>query len=206
MDYKEKLRLAKEALDSGSYDKETIEYIFPELKESDDERIRIWIRKELESKYVVDNIVNNVMADKALAWLEKQGEHAKFRDSIQVGDEVTRNQDGMLVNLSQLNRVAKKDEKQGDDKVEQKPWSEEDEIIVDVLYAYTEKANQNGCPNDAKRIETAINKLKSLRPQSTWKPSIAQLNALSIVSKGNSPDDIEAIVSLYNDLKKLREE
>ena len=37
-----------------------------------DERIRKWIKKELESKYVVDNIVNNVIADKALAWLEKQ--------------------------------------------------------------------------------------------------------------------------------------
>jgi len=44
-------------------------------KESEDERIRKWIKKELESKYVVDNIVNNVMADKALAWLEKQGEN-----------------------------------------------------------------------------------------------------------------------------------
>jgi len=47
---------------------------FPELKESDDEKIRKWIRKDLESKYVVNNIVNNVMADKALAWLEKQGD------------------------------------------------------------------------------------------------------------------------------------
>ena len=45
-----------------------------------------------------------------------------------------------------------------------------------------------------------------LRPQKQWKPSIAQLNALSIVSKGNAPDDIEAIVSLYNDLKKLMED
>ena len=40
MDYEKKLALAKEALDSGSYDKETIEYIFPELRESEGERIR----------------------------------------------------------------------------------------------------------------------------------------------------------------------
>lgn len=40
MEYEKKLKLAKEALDSGSYDRETIEYIFPELKESKDERIR----------------------------------------------------------------------------------------------------------------------------------------------------------------------
>jgi hypothetical protein len=49
----------------------------------------------------------------------------------------------------------------------------------------------------------ADNWLKSLRQRCAWKPSIAQLNALSIVSKGNAPDDIEAIVSLYNDLKEL---
>ena len=40
MNYEEKIRLAKEALNSGSYDKETIEYIFPEIKESKDEKIR----------------------------------------------------------------------------------------------------------------------------------------------------------------------
>lgn len=45
--------------------------------------------------------------------------------------------------------------------------------------------------------------LKSLKERYTWKPSVAQLNALSIVSKGYVSDDIEAIVSLYNDLKKL---
>ena len=122
MDYEEKYKEALERAKQFSEkpyledSKGIVEYIFPELKESEDERIRIWIRKELESKYVVDNIVNNVMADKALAWLEKQGEHNKFRDSIQVGDKVTRNEDGVLVNLSQLNRVAKKDEKQGEQK------------------------------------------------------------------------------------------
>ena len=362
--YKEAIERAKEIIECSKSDSKEVRMVlsfFPELAESGEERIR---------KSLIDMLKNDEKCYlKEIAWLEKQGEHAKFRNKIQIGDKVTRNQDGMLVNLSQLNRVAKKDEKQGeptdipadavldsnkdgliadtiqskpkfkvgdwiidvqgvstnqiigyeddsyliktscsqfylpiklteknyhlwtiqdakagdvlvDDnlpfifkkidankysyaycgislhdgfkietggiygewtwmqdikpatkeqrdllfqkmkeagyewdaekkelkKVEQKPWSEEDEIIVDVLYAYTEKANQNGCPNDAKRIETAINKLKSLRPQSTWKPSIAQLNALSIVSKGNSPDDIEAIVSLYNDLKKLREE
>ena len=54
--------------------------IFSELRESEDERIRKWIRKELESKYVVDNIVNNVMADKALAWIEKQADTQKKID------------------------------------------------------------------------------------------------------------------------------
>lgn len=62
--------------------KKAAEFIFPELKESEDEKIRKWIRKELESKYVVDNIVNNRMADKAFAWLEKQGEQKPIDEYV----------------------------------------------------------------------------------------------------------------------------
>lgn len=40
MGYEEKLNLAKKALEYGSYDKSTIEYIFPELKESEEERVK----------------------------------------------------------------------------------------------------------------------------------------------------------------------
>jgi hypothetical protein len=81
MDDKERLRLAKEALGSGSYDKETIEYIFPELKESDDERIRKIISDILlidndEMREILD--ANNVLMQDIDAWLEKQGEKDKL--------------------------------------------------------------------------------------------------------------------------------
>jgi hypothetical protein len=78
-------------------------------KESKDERIR----KELIGYFTGwsdKHLFRGFKAEQILTWLEKQGEHKKFRDSIQVGDEVTRNRDGVIVNLSQLNRVAKKDE------------------------------------------------------------------------------------------------
>ena len=102
------------------------EEIFPELKESEDERIRKaihiyldWLdgRKDYAPKgeYTIKDMI---------AWIEKQGKHQKFRDSIQVGDKVTRNKDGVLVNLSQIKRVAKPAEEQGEqkpaDKVEPK--------------------------------------------------------------------------------------
>lgn len=121
-------RAKKELSVCGSQDCDAARQIFrliPELAESEDENIKKWIKKELESKYVVDNIVNNVMADKALAWLEKQGQHAKFINNIQIGDKVTRNQDGVLVNISQLNRVAKHA-----DKVEPK-FHENEWVVVD---------------------------------------------------------------------------
>ena len=53
-------------------DQEALETLIPELKESDDERIRKWIKKEIEYKYVVEGIVNSKQADEALGWLEKQ--------------------------------------------------------------------------------------------------------------------------------------
>lgn len=82
--------------------------VFPELAESEDEKIM----KELI------RIVDGYFSDKTsqqrkayIAWLEKQGEHYNFRQKIQVGDQVTRNEDGVLVNLSQLKRVAKPEQK-----------------------------------------------------------------------------------------------
>ena len=69
MDYEKKLALAKEALDSGSYDKETIEYIFPELKESEDEKIRKELIKETKGCEV--RLFEAVTNDEFVAWLEK---------------------------------------------------------------------------------------------------------------------------------------
>lgn len=69
--YDEAIKLAKEILNSGSYDEETIEYVFPELKESEDERIRkelIGLVKEIKAqplKRLEDY-------DAYIAWLEKQ--------------------------------------------------------------------------------------------------------------------------------------
>lgn len=69
MNYEEKLNLAKEALKSGSYDKETIEYIFPELKESEDERIRKEIIKAIHN-YAFR--LEEKIPTEWLDWLEKQ--------------------------------------------------------------------------------------------------------------------------------------
>lgn len=48
------------------------ENIFPELEESEDERIRKWLIAQLQIK-IGDNATLNNMIYKAIAWLEKQG-------------------------------------------------------------------------------------------------------------------------------------
>ncbi len=118
--YDEAIEKAKKVLlDCTPEEQNVVEYIYPELKESEDEKLRKQVVYAINQLHVCE-----CTKDKLKSWLEKQEQHKKFRDSIQVGDKVTRNEDGVLVNLSQLSRVAKKDEKQGEqkpaDKVEHK--------------------------------------------------------------------------------------
>lgn len=97
MDYKEKLRLAKEALESGSYDKDTIEYIFPELKESKDERNIKDLIDELKGSLRAANCQNDAcggghekriaLLEWGIAWLEKQGE-SKPIGKLQLSEEL----------------------------------------------------------------------------------------------------------------------
>lgn len=139
---------------------EDLENTFPELKESEDERIRkelLDFCKNRAENYPNDPKYKNISS--WIAWLEKQNslmkclqianarigelieenyylkekqcEHAKFRDSIQVGDKVTRNEDGVLVNLSQLKRVAKPAEVQG----KQKPVEPQQDMLSQEKYA-----------------------------------------------------------------------
>ena len=85
-----------------------VQDFFPELVESEDEGIRKAIGYAIgQSTHSDGTLINGVSSEEALAWLEKQEEHANFRNKIQVGDKVTRNEDGVLVNLSQLKRIAK---------------------------------------------------------------------------------------------------
>jgi len=110
----------------------TLEEIFPELAESNDEKIRKALIGELNTYFDKDTKIDGFSIERIIAWLEDQGQHYKFRNGIQIGDKVTRNDAGVLVNLSQLKRVAKPNEKQA----EQKPaWSEEDERMFNSCCA-----------------------------------------------------------------------
>lgn len=128
-----------------------------ELKESDDEKIRKEIIHVFKGQ---TSFTSEECAKKYIAWLEKQGEHAKFRESIQVGDNVTRNEAGQLVNLSQLERIAKPRE-------QKLSCSEEDEKMLKSCITILEQTN-------VARNEWPINEaeddwLKSIKPR--WKPS-----------------------------------
>ena len=82
MEKKEKVKAYGEDIErtEKSYGKRIAEEIFPELKESEDEKIRRWIIDDI--KYNINNEFNNSKytkeAKKAIAWLEKQGKQKQL--------------------------------------------------------------------------------------------------------------------------------
>lgn len=97
--YKDALERAKgllEGMDEGDYFASSgdIENIFPELKESEDERIRKGLIKAVSGILKGNTLYGtDVTREEALAWLEKQGKqtHAKLCQS-----EVTKTSDQEL--------------------------------------------------------------------------------------------------------------
>ena len=128
--HEETLKIARNLIEKDPSLTDWVISKFPELKESEDERV--W-RELIEGfkRYDDGALFNGCLVREIIAWLEKQGEHANFRNKIQIGDKVTRNEDGVLVNLSQLKRVAKKDEKQGEKKPADKQFTPEQAGVLD---------------------------------------------------------------------------
>ena len=179
---------------SGTIFADDVRKIFPELKESEDE-LMIQYFKDLAPFDKADELYEKYgfSHKDAIAWLEKQGEHANFLSKIQAGDKVTRNEDGVLVNLSQLNRVANK---QGEQK--HAAWSKEDEKQARQI----ERIVHDGCTQ--KLQKQIADWFESLKERYTWKPSEEQMNTLeyymhTLVCNEHK----EVLFGLYADLKKL---
>lgn len=78
-------------------------------------------------------------------------------------------------------------------------WSKEDERLLNNMIIVIKDYY-----ND-KDAQSLISWLKSLKPQSQWKPSDEQMATLYKYAEQNNYDG-SILTSLYNDLKKLREE
>ena len=77
--YKEALERAKTLYENanGMILKKWVEQVFPELRESEDERIRKWIINDIRynmDNETLENSEYKKQGEKAIAWLEKQGE------------------------------------------------------------------------------------------------------------------------------------
>ena len=171
--YKEALERAKDMLSYKEVRREDMEYLFPELKESEDEKIR----KEL----IEFTKTRGGFKQEWIAWLKKQSERKpdlyplcttvkeKIRTYIAnnfITDEVVKTDVKSIVRAMEEGvRLGKEENKS--------TWSEEDENRFKNLIELIEQSNEGkGTKEDFIKF---INRLNSLRPR-TGMPSDEQMN------------------------------
>lgn len=85
MTQEEKLEKAKELYPTANADQRyVLECLFPELAESEDERIRKAIKYCIKQGFIGYGKIENVTPDECLAWLEKQGEQRNKINSCKI--------------------------------------------------------------------------------------------------------------------------
>ena len=224
------------------------EYIFPELKESDDERIRKAIYSALQylERELSWDALGGVDILDAYAWLEKQSEEkpAECKEkkyskcyvyNLPHNDEMCEQcefnpknrkpaewseEDEVKINrivacLENLN-VADNDillkdvdwlKSLKDRFVPQskQEWSEEDESNISELCSFIIETYRT---EDASKLVIWLKSIEDrLQHQSTWKPSEEQMMQLGWIARQNAHNiPGKELMSLYQDLKKLREE
>ncbi len=162
--------------------------LFPELKESKDDKIRKWLictLKSLNNSPVQIDGAYEMMLP-AIAWLEKKGEkkpieevngddygidglwHAQRILKKTLGDvEGYQSDDGILEHKAAITAIKKLHE-------QNYAWSDEDEKMLQNILECL-RHGWKKLPTDILKYESW---LKSLRPQNNWKPSNEQLECL----------------------------
>ena len=196
-------------------DKEALETLIPELKESEDERIRKslvdWLKSLLEDYYEDGDVAALEMANHVECWiayLEKQKESPKK----ELGKYSEEEELAYRLNwvMQDYYKAGKDDEEKEHrfkcyklfwdaledenffEQKEQKPaeWSEEDVDMLNSCISSIEEAKENRYAYKETDGDTSydheIDWLKSLRP--SWKPSEGHLSALLAVF--NDPNNI----------------
>ena len=158
---------ARAAYGTGAYDDATLEFLFPQLKESRDEQIRKAIIKSLDMPFPEDNLPGTDVAYKeAVAWLEKQKELFESGKGLYYYDgEKTTYCGYPATEENPYDFAMSQQEKQK----EQKPaeWSEEDEHYFQNLIMAVDSTFGDG--NTKNWLQ---NRLKSLRTQPKQELSI----------------------------------
>lgn len=196
--YDESLERARKIYNQTEFDYEKgmMEEVFPELVESEDEKIR----KELIC-FIETEIPQCAARDKYIVWLKKQGEQKPTLDT-----EIPFNaKDSELIEATYFIPKGFHAEIIGDEvhikQGEQEPveWSAEDKSNMQEICKILDSSKKYFA--DCKEIMNYIDWLKSLRPQSTWKPSKEQMKVLDEVIKNPHLSSAE-----YNTLTEIEEQ
>lgn len=210
MKQEEKLEEAKRLYETANADqKYVLERLFPELRESEDERIRKELISFLKSPFVNENITDEKVTP-WIAWLEKQ----KERSPLSKDEEYTL---ARIIEYLEDNDCPSEWKDLLHDvyalpyQKEQKPWSEEDKSFYNYLLGELNASLIDYSGASLEDMTKAIDWFKSLKnrvkPKQEWKPSDLQIKALKEVCDGHwEPDGLDPLYTLWEQLSKLREE
>lgn len=202
MKREEQIEKARELLACGVLSKEACDAIkndFPELSESEDERIRKEIIRIVDIWTNSSPVVNGIPRETLLAYLEKQKEQKSRIDACgfplrEEGESACSYLERCLApDMRHIWYEACSEIKEK--QKEQKPveWSDEDKKWFNVV-------SQCGL------TEGTIDWIRSLINRYYWKPSEEQMEALEfIITDQSCPTGLitQRIISLIDDLKKL---
>lgn len=185
MDREEAMKILK-----GFHDKSALfsvrtalDTIIPELKESEDEKIR----KALVRFHKGTIDIDGIKGEDILAWLEKQGQ--KLTDDEMTQVLRTEYEKGRADAIAEM----------------QKEWSDkEKQMYADII----EATKKSGIFKEAYKREL-VDFLNSLKERYAWKPSDEQIVVLELASKYErvfTPKQIDILIGLKEQLKKLKGE
>ena len=235
MDYEKKQRLIalRDSMKEYGYADgvEELESIFPELTESEGEKIRKALVWHLKAD--VDFVSNGVTKAECLAYLEKQkeqkprliGEDSVEKKARQMYENGQTIEVQKLAGWSDTNELVFQDickhlKEEGyngwivllnalhnGEFQPKQEWSEEDEKMRNALLEWLNPEKGGTKYSSYAQLAEWRNWLKSLRPQPHWKPSEDQMSMLLAVirdpNNAGSESCFLAFKSLYEDLKKL---
>ena len=179
--------------ESGTIFADDVRKIFPELKESDDDRIRKGIIRNLE--YLMDRAEGFVKDElkERIAWLEKQGEQksaCEVKPKFNVGDIIKPKCYNETHSIKAIGeryyildvdiKIPFRDEDDWELVGQNSVWSEEDEKFVHgLMRGLSAKRDIHGhttFSSDGIDITKTIDWLEHLKDRYTWKPSDEQMD------------------------------
>jgi len=219
--YDEAIKRAKDMLSYKEVRRENMEYLFPELKESEDKRIRKALVDWFSKNHASDDFYG-IAWDRVVTWLEKQGEqkiviipkfrvgdtikNKKTKDAVKINGVDLQNQayyyqgwDGAATIHSDF-RISEQDDWE---LVEQKPaWSEEDERVIHCLeytvkHFYEDEDTINWCCNWLKSLKDRV------QPKQEWSEEDEKhLKGISLcLSSIDNLEDPETWINWFKNLK-----
>ena len=209
-----------------------LDTIFPELSESEDERIRKELFEKVgciipeEGEYNDDGLISPAYykrIERYRAYLEKQKEQKPMNNpkwnqltwkDINELEEIINcvhsefrngiSAEGFGKEVLEQFRNMKEDAEVDACEQQSAEWSEEDKNMLNSIIATCQLAAQDRDSGPARHLLGMQERfLKSLRPQPHWKPSEKQMNALKHAYSMMGGQAGTDLANLYYDLKKL---